>query len=510
MSVETQRAEARTADDSAARLADLRAELAARGLAGFIVAKADQHQGEYVAPRAERLAWLTGFTGSAGLAIVLADRAAIFVDGRYTLQAREQVDTCAFTPLHALETPASDWLAANLGAGDRFGYDPWLHTPNEVVKLRAACERAGAELVPCEENPLDEVWRDQPAAPLAPMVPHEVRFAGKESADKRRELAAELAADGIAAAVLGAPDSIAWLLNVRGGDIPHTPVALCFAILQGDGRVDLFIDRGKVTPGVEAHLGAGVAVRDPDEFGPALDALGESAARVRADPATAASWIFERLKAAGATIAPGADPCALAKARKNPVELRGAFAAHLRDGTALTRFLAWLAREAPKGELTEIAAAGRLEAYRREMAMFHGPSFPTISGAGPHGAIVHYRVSEATSRRLTPGELYLIDSGGQYLDGTTDVTRTMFIAGNGPPGEEVRDRFTRVLKGHIAVATARFPEGTTGRQLDTLARTHLWEAGLDYDHGTGHGVGSFLGVHEGPQRMAKIGSDTAL
>jgi Xaa-Pro aminopeptidase len=510
VAIETGLADEAVADERKARLASLRAELSARGLAGFVVPRADEHQGEYVAARAERLAWLTGFTGSAGLAVVLRDKAAIFVDGRYTLQVRDQVDTGLFEPLHLIENPADQWLAAHLRPGDKFGYDPWLHTADGVARLRAASERAGAELAALADNPVDAVWPDQPDPPLEPAVPHELRFAGKPSSDKRRELAAELTGEGVDAAVLTAPDSIAWLLNFRGGDLPFTPVALCFAALFADGRVDLFIDRRKVGADLEAHLGDGVELREPGELGPALDGLGEKKARVRADPATAAAWVFDRLRAAGAVVVQGADPCALPKACKNPVELRGAFAAHLRDGSALTRFLAWLAREAPKGTVTELTAAQGLEAFRREMAMFQGLSFPTISGSGPHGAIVHYRYTEETDRALVPGEVYLIDSGAQYLDGTTDVTRTVFIAGDRGPSAEQRDRFTRVLKGHIAIATARFPKGTSGRQLDSLARTALWEAGLDFDHGTGHGVGSYLGVHEGPQRMAKIGTDVAL
>jgi Xaa-Pro aminopeptidase len=496
--------------DFAARLADLRAALDKRGLGGFVVPRADEHQGEYVAPLSERLAWLTGFTGSAGLAVVLRDKAAIFTDGRYTLQLRDEVDTGLFAPLHLTDTPPGEWIGDNLKPGDRLGFDPWLHTPDGVAKLRQGAEKAGGELVACPDNPLDAVWADRPGPPLAPVSVHDLRFAGKTSADKRAELAGELTKDGVQAAVLTAPDSVNWLLNLRGGDLAFTPVALCFAVLHAQARVELFLDRRKLSSEIEAHLGADVTVRERDEFAPALDALGRAGARVRADPATTAAFVFDRLEAAGAKVVRGPDPCALAKACKNEVELRGAFAAHLRDATALARFLAWLAREAPAGEVTEIAAAERLESLRRQTAMFQGPSFATISGAGPNGAIVHYRASEATDRRLAPGDLYLVDSGAQYVDGTTDVTRTVFVGGGAAPSDEQRDRFTRVLKGHIAIATARFPKGTSGVHLDALARTALWEAGLDYDHGTGHGVGSFLGVHEGPQRIAKRESAAAL
>lgn len=500
----------RTADH-AARVKTLRAELARRGLAGFIVPRADEHQGEYVAPRSERLAWISGFTGSAGAAVVLIDRAALFVDGRYTLQAREEADAALFEFKHLIETPPAQWIVKNLAKGARLGFDPWLHTENAAKSLAQSCERAGIELTACADNPLDAVWRDQPEPPLAPVHVHETRFAGREAAMKRTEIAATIAEAGAEVAVLTAPDSINWLLNIRGRDVPCTPIALGFALVDSDARVELFVDPRKVDAAVRAHLGESVVVREPGSLPDALDALGKCKARVLADPQSAAAFIFTRLREAGACIVTGGDPCALPKACKNEIELRGMFAAHLRDGAALTRFLAWLAREAPKGGLDEIAAAARLEAFRRENALFQQPSFPTISGAGPNGAVVHYRVNEKTNRKIEPGQMYLVDSGAQYLDGTTDVTRAVFIGGGArAPGAEERDRFTRVLKGHIAIATARFPAGTTGAQLDALARRSLWEAGLDYDHGTGHGVGSYLGVHEGPQRIAKMGGDVAL
>jgi Xaa-Pro aminopeptidase len=489
------------------RLAALRKELGRRGLAGFLVPRADEHQGEYVPPRAERLGWLTGFTGSAGLAIVLAEKAAVFVDGRYTLQVRDQVDTSLFEPQHLTEQPPESWIAANLPKGGRLAYDPWLHTPEGLKRLRQAAEKAGGELVAVEGNPLDAVWSDQPPPPLAPVVPQDLSFAGRSAQDKRETLGRGLAADGIAAAVLTNPDSLAWLLNIRGADVPRTPFALGFAILHDDGGVELFMDRRKFTPGLENHLGNQVAVSAPEGFAASLDRLGQAKSRVLADPATAPAWIFDRLSAAGAVIAERDDPCLLPKACKNEAELEGTRSAHRRDGAAVTGFLHWLAEAAPKGEVDELTAAARLAQFRRAGDLFRDFSFDTISGAGPNGAIVHYRSSERTNRPLTLGEPYLVDSGAQYVDGTTDITRTVAI---GPQSAEAKDRFTRVLKGHIALALARFPKGTTGSQLDSLARYALWQAGLDYDHGTGHGVGSFLSVHEGPQRISKIPNRVAL
>jgi Xaa-Pro aminopeptidase len=487
--------------DIAVRVRKLREELARRGLAGFIVPRADEHQGEYVPARARRLAWLSGFTGSAGVAVILAERAAIFVDGRYTLQVRDEVPAPLFEYRHLIEQPAADWIADNLGAGQVLGYDPWLHTVGEVERYQAAAAKAGGSLTALADNPVDAIWQDQPAAPLAPVVPHELRFAGKPAAEKRHEIAAAMAANNVDAAVLTAPDSIAWLLNIRGGDVPRTPLPLSFAILNRDASVELFIDRRKLAVGMENHLGNEVAVQPPGELGPALDRLGAAGKRVQLDPGSASAWIFARLGAAGAALHRAADPCQLPKACKNAVELAGTRAAHRRDGASLTSFLAWLSREASSGMLGEIAASDRLEAIRREGENFRELSFDTISGAGANGAIVHYRASPQSEKRLLPGTLYLLDSGAQYLDGTTDVTRTIAI---GEPSAEARDRFTRVLKGHIALATCRFPSGTTGSQLDVLARHALWQIGLDFDHGTGHGVGSYLNVHEGPQRISKV------
>ena len=517
--------------DHTARLGALRDELKRRRLDGFIVPRSDEHQGEYVAPRSERLAWLTGFTGSAGLGLVLADKAAIFVDGRYTLQAEAEVATDLYDHCPLTDPPPEDWVAENLPAGAKLGYDPWLMTPSQVTRFRKATEKAGGELVAAEANPpvgvaanppgglaanppgglaanpIDAVWTDQPEPPAAPVTIHDDAFAGLAAADKRKQIAAALKESGLDAAVLTAPDSIAWLLNIRGNDVPFSPLALAFAILDSSGGVELFIDPVKLTPQTEAHLGGDVHCREPAVFGPALDRLGEAGKTVRLNKNTAPAWVLQRLEAAGAKVDGGFDPCQLPKARKTPAQLDGIRSAHRRDGAALTRFLAWLAAEADKGSLMEMACADKLESLRRENEHFRGLSFPTISGAGPNGAIVHYRVSEKTDAPLSPGTLYLVDSGAQYLDGTTDVTRTIAI---GKPTAEMRRNFTLVLKGHIALATARFPALTTGSQLDVLARRALWAEGLDYDHGTGHGVGHYLGVHEGPQRIAKTPNRVAL
>jgi Xaa-Pro aminopeptidase len=487
------------------RVERLRQELRKEGLAGFLVPRADEHQGEYVPPRAQRLAWLTGFTGSAGLAIVLPEKAAIFVDGRYTLQVRDETPGDVFEYHHVTDSPPAEWLRLHLRPGHRLGYDPWLHTIESVERLQATCGKAGATLVPVAENLVDRVWDDQPPPPRGPIVPHDLKHAGRGSPDKRREIGELLVRDGVDAVVLAAPDSIAWLLNVRGSDVAHTPVPLAFALVHRDASVDLFVDAAKLSPGLREHLGEGVRVLPPDGLGPALDHLGGARRTVQVDPSSTAAWIIQRL--AGATVVRAADPCLLPKATKNDVELAGARSAHEKDGIALTRFFAWLAREGLTGRLTEISAAERLDAFRGEEPLFRDVSFPTISGAGPNGAIVHYRATPRTDRRIEPGMLYLVDSGAQYLDGTTDVTRTLAI---GPPTPEQRDRFTRVLRGHIGLAMARFPRGTTGSQLDALARAPLWDAALDFDHGTGHGVGSYLSVHEGPHRISKVGNTVAL
>ena len=483
----------------------LRAELRRRGLDGFLVPRADEYQGEYVPPSAARLAWLTGFTGSAGIAVLLLEKGAVFSDGRYTLQMPEQVDTEVFACLHISDDPPDEWVAANLPPGGALGYDPWLHVEKEVRKFEKAAVEAGGRLVACEDNPLDAAWTDRPAPPAAPMVAHDIAYAGRESADKRRELAAGLDEAGRDAAVLTLPDSIAWLLNIRGGDVAHTPLPLCFALLDREGKVELFVDPAKPAAGLGAHLGNEVLLAPPEAFGLALDAL--AGRSVQVDGARAPAWVVSRLEAAGAKIERERDPCILPKARKNEGEIAGTKAAHRRDAGAMADFLAWLDREGPAGRQTELSAAARLRSYREALPLFRDLSFPTISGAGPNGAVVHYGVTEATDRALAPDMLYLVDSGAQFLDGTTDITRTTAI---GTPTEHQRACFTRVLKGHIALATARFPEGTTGAQLDALARAPLWQGGLDFDHGTGHGVGSYLSVHEGPQRVARSGNEPLL
>ncbi len=489
------------------RLNALRAALKDLGLTGFMVPRVDEHLGEYVARNRQRLAWLTGFTGSAGAAVVLTDKAALFVDGRYTIQARTETSDTLYNQLNSSDTPASKWLQRNLSQVDRLGYDPWLHTPDGVKKLQAAAQHAGAELIPVETNPLDGIWLDQPPPPLGPVIVHEHKYAGETSVEKRTRLGNALAQSGANAAILTAPDSIAWLLNIRGGDLPHTPVALGFAILHRNATVDLFMDQHKFTDGVTEHLGNQVHVREPDEFASVLNELGQAGSCVQLDPAASVAWLSERLKAAGATIAPGADPCARPKATKNQTEIAGIRACHIRDGAALTRFISWVTATAPRGGVDELMAARELGRLRAEVTDFRDLSFRTISAAGPNAALPHYTVNEQSNRMLELGTIYLVDSGCQYPDGTTDVTRTVAI---GTPTAEHRDRFTRVLKGHIALGTARFPKGTSGSQLDGFARRPLWDAGLDFDHGTGHGVGAYLSVHEGPHRISKMPNNVAL
>jgi Xaa-Pro aminopeptidase len=499
----------------ASRLSALRKELATQDLDGFIIPLADEHQGEFIPPRARRLAWLTGFTGSAGMAVVLKDKAAIFVDGRYTLQVRDQIDDTLFDPQHVTETPPHEWIAMHMPAGAVLGYDPWLHTPDGVARIHTACDHAQAHLKATDINPVDAVWENQPARPLTPAVNHEPQFAGTTSKDKRDAITAELAKLKADAVVLTAPESICWLLNLRGGDVPNTPLTLCFAVLTIDGVVHLFIDDRKFTATTRQSFGNQIQIKAPDQLGPMLDSLGKAGHIILLDSKSAPSWVFDRLKASGADIIKGDDPCTLPKSCKNETELAGTREAHIRDGAALCRFLSWLSREGPTGRVDELSAVDKLYGYRAENDLFHGVSFETISGAGPNGAIVHYHAEPASNRKLEPGMVYLVDSGGQYLDGTTDVTRTVFIPGpeSNPaiaPPSDSRDRFTRVLQGHIALAQACFPSGTSGGQLDTLARAPLWRAGCDYDHGTGHGVGSYLGVHEGPARIGKQGSTVPL
>ncbi|MFO1128877.1 MAG: aminopeptidase P family protein [Rhodospirillales bacterium] len=482
------------------RLVRLRGALKRRRLAGFVVPRTDAHQGEYVAPSEERLRWLTGFSGSAGTAIVLADEAALFVDGRYTVQAKDEVFD-GFTVCHVVNEPPSEFIARRLPHRGRLGFDPWLHTRAQVQALTAATQHASGRLVAVADNPIDRLWTDRPPPPLAPLFVHAAAFAGEAAADKRRRVAEDLVRSGEDAVVLAQPDSIAWLLNIRGTDVPYAPLPLVFAVLSADASVILVCDRRKLAESVIAHLGDNVRIVEPPCIGEVMDELGAAGRKVRVDAEGTPEWIVRRLTTAGADVGFGTDPCQLPKATKNATEQAGMGAAHRRDGAALVRFLAWLSAAAGTGQVSEMEAAERLDAFRAEGEYFRGPSFPTISAAAGNGAIVHYRVSERTNRQLAADSLYLVDSGGQYLDGTTDVTRTLAI---GTPSAEMRTRFTQVLKGHIALASAVFPKGTTGSQLDALARLPLWRDGVDYDHGTGHGVGAFLGVHEGPQRISKL------
>ena len=483
------------------RLAALREQLKAEKLDGFVVPLTDEHMSEYVGSYAQRLAWLTGFQGSAGSAVVLPEEAAIFVDGRYTLQVRSQVDGQSWSYQSVPETSTTQWLEEHSPEGARIGYDPWLHTRDWVKKAKEALATRGAELVAVERNPIDEIWTDRPEASKAHLIVQSDRFAGKSAAEKRTEIGDWLAKHHADAAVLSALDSIAWAFNIRGADVTHTPVALAYALVHQDGTADLFVASEKIGPEVRQHLGNGVRLHERAEF---ENALAEYKGKtVVVDPERAVAAIFEALEKAGARILPLRDPTILPKALKNAAEISGQKAAQERDGAAIARFLRWIDDEAPKGEVDELIASDHLEALRRESPELRDLSFDSISGAGPNGAIVHYKSSEKTIRKLGTGTLYLIDSGGQYVDGTTDITRTVPI---GDPTEEMRDRFTRVLKGHIAIATAVFPKGTRGSQLDSFARRPLWEAGLDYAHGTGHGVGSFLAVHEGPQRISPVGS----
>ena len=491
---------------SGPRLAALRTELARRGLSGLIVPRADRHQNEYVPASDERLAWLTGFSGSAGLAIVLADRAMLFVDGRYTLQAAEQVDGKLFEIVHLADGAPDKWIESKLGTSLSLGYDPWLHTIDGAEKYAKACVAAGSALVALDDNPLDAVWTDRPAAPLAAVVLHDLRFAGEPAGAKLARVAAEIAKARADALAVCDPHALCWLFNIRGADVAHTPIALGFAIVPADGRPTLYLDARKLAASVRDAL-AGIAnLRGPEAFTDDIAALGAQRRSVLVDPSITADAVGRLLAVGGGGLVRGKDPIAAMKAVKNAAEIAGARAAHLRDGAALTRFLAWFDARAVFGTLTEIDAVTALEDLRRESGLLKDVSFPTIAGAGPNGAIVHYRVTQKTNRRIAPGDLFLIDSGAQYEDGTTDATRTVTV---GAPGEEMRDRFTRVLKGHIAVARAVFPKGITGAQIDSFARAPLWAAGLDFDHGTGHGVGSYLSVHEGPARISKLGT-TAL
>jgi Xaa-Pro aminopeptidase len=489
---------------SAPRVHALRTELARRNLTGFIVPRSDRHQNEYVPPAEERLAWLTGFTGSAGVAVVLMERAVLFTDGRYTLQAREQLDTSLFEIVHSVETPPHEWLEQNLARDERIGYDPWLHTVEGAERLGKACAAADAALIAVEPNPIDALWLDRPPPPLAPITLHDLRFAGEEAVIKLAALRPEIGKLKADALVISDPHAVAWTFNIRGSDVAHTPLPLAFAIVPRTGRPTLYADGRKLSNEVRDRLAALADLREPADFAGDLAGLGKSHKVVRLDQATGADALARLIVNHGGKITRGADPTAIMKAVKNSVEIAGARAAHIRDGAAVARFLAWLDRTMEGGAtITEIEAVEALETFRRDTGLLKDVSFPTIAGAGADGAIVHYRVTRKTNHPLVRGELFLLDSGAQYEDGTTDITRTVAI---GAPTEEMRERFTLVLKGHIAIARAVFPDGTTGAQLDSLARQFLWAAGLDFDHGTGHGVGSYLSVHEGPARLSKLGT----
>ncbi len=489
-------------DQGPPRLAALREGLSKAGVTGFIVPRADIHQGEYVAPHDERLQWLTGFTGSAGFCIVLPHIAGVFIDGRYRTQVKAQVDLAHFTPVPWPETKPGAWLREQLPNGGQVAFDPWLHTSKEIDEITAALEGTGVTLSPAS-NFVDSIWHDQPPSPVGPVIVQPNDVAGETSAEKRARLAKGLAESRQKAAALTLPDSLAWLLNIRGSDVARNPVVHGLAILHDDATLDLFIAPAKLSDEVRAHLGPQVRLHSSDAFEAALRGL---AGPVRVDRGTAPVAVSDILTDAGVVIAWGQDPCLLPKARKNAAEIAGTAEAHLRDGAAMVEYLAWLDARAPEGGLTEIELVQRLEGFRRATNALKEISFETIAGSGPNGAIMHYRVTEETNREIAGGEIVVIDSGGQYIDGTTDITRTVAI---GPPSDEARTCFTRVLQGMIAMSRLRWPVGVAGSHLDTIARYNLWLAGQDYDHGTGHGVGVYLSVHEGPQRLSRV-SDVPL
>ncbi|HEX2580511.1 MAG TPA: aminopeptidase P family protein [Dongiaceae bacterium] len=490
-------------EQPAERLARLRREMALREIDFYLIPRADEYQGEYVSSDAERLAYISGFTGSAGFAIIGRDEAAIFVDGRYTVQVRAEVDPAAFAYRHITKEPPEDYFAARIRPGMQVGADPRLFVVSQWRRFEKAVEPG--TLVAIADNLVDCIWTNRPAAPIAPVIPLEQRFSGRSAAEKQAEIAGQLRETGQDALIVSSPDALNWLLNIRGGDVPRTPLGLGYGIVHGDGRVDLVMDARKLLPETRSHLGNRVAVHDPAGW-PALFAALKGK-RVLLDSASGSYWLDRELRRAGATVTIGEDPCALPKAIKNPVELAGARRSHERDGIALVRFLSWLDRSLAEGPVTEMQAAEQLLAFRRENEFFRDLSFDTIAGAGPHGAIVHYRATAQTNRALDQDSFFLLDSGAQYFDGTTDVTRTIAV---GEVTAEMRRAFTLVLRGHIALACARFPQGTTGSQLDAIARYPLWQNGLDYDHGTGHGVGSYLSVHEGPQRISMVPNRVAL
>lgn len=488
------------------RLEALRKELASRNLDGFVIPITDEHASEYVSDYAQRLAWISNFKGSAGTGVVMTDKAAIFVDGRYTIQVRQQVDEALFEYCHLMENPPVKWLKGQVKEGQRIGYDPFLHTIGWVKATRKDLEARGAELV-ATDNPIDAAWDDQPGEPNAPVTSQDVKYAGLSHQEKRAKIAKAIKEKDAEAAIITQLDSIAWLFNIRSSDVARTPVSLAFAIIKDDGHATLYLDDSKVNSALKAHLGNEIGITAKKEFLDGVRALGKSGKIVLADPKTASSAIFDALKESGAKIVEGMDPVSLPKSTKNETELDGTRAAHIRDGAAVAKFLHWFSIEAPKGGLDEMAAEKKIREFREVNNDLLDLSFDTISAAGSNGALCHYKLTPETNLPVLLNSVFLIDSGGQYIDGTTDITRTVAV---GDPGTEARDRFTRVLKGHIALATAKFPKGTTGTELDSFARRPLWEAGFDYDHGTGHGVGVFLAVHEGPGRISKALNPIAL
>jgi len=483
----------------------IRAQLEQLGLDGLFVPHEDEWQNEYLPDCAERLAWATGFTGSAGAAIILRDKAYLFSDGRYTQQALSQTAPELFEQRDLVDQGPAVWLKAEAPSGAKIGYDPRLVPPDVLARLKESAAQAGVELVAVGVNPIDEAWQDRPAEPSAEIVPHPETFSGESSASKRSRIGEKLSGDGIEASVLTSPAALAWLFNIRGKDVTRTPLALGSAILNKDGTAQLFVKPEKVTPELRGFLGNEVSISTEPNFVEALKKT--SGKRVLIDPSLSSAHVFDALHAAGAQIVRGQDPTILPRALKNAVEIAGTKRAHTRDGVALANFLHWFDLEAPKGQLTEIDICKAIEGFRMATGALQDLSFDSISGAGPNGAFPHYRVTVESNRKVDQDNLFLLDSGGQYLDGTTDVTRTVAV---GTPSAEMKDRFTRVLKGHIALSRVRFPKGTTGSALDALARMSLWEGGFDYDHGTGHGVGSYLGVHEGPHRIAKVPNHVAL
>lgn len=489
------------------RIEALRRVLKSGGYRGVIVPLTDEHMSEYVGAYAQRVSYISGFAGSVGLVMVFDDCAAIFTDGRYTIQVREQVSADLYEYRDLDDQDPFTWLKSKVESGDRIAFDGELIRMPYRNKLAKAVTRKGASLVMTEGSLIDQIWTDQPLVPLAPAKIHDLKYAGESSQDKRYRLAAALKEEGIDAAPIMMLDSIAWLFNIRGADVSNTPVVRSAALLYSDGTAELFIESEKMTAEVAAHLGNEVSVQPRSSYYERLATIASEGKSILFDPETHNSRMEAILSEKGAHLIDQPDPCILAKAIKNETELNGAIKAHERDAVAVCKFLHWLDCEAPSGKLDELICVDKLWQFRLENDLLKDWSFDTISGAGPNGALCHYRVSAETNRPLEMDSLYLVDSGGQYLDGTTDITRTIPI---GTPTAEMKDRFTRVLKGHIALATTYFAPGTSGHALDAFARAPLWQVGLDYDHGTGHGVGSFLAVHEGPQRIAKYGSDIAL